>query len=95
MGQSRTPAVSCGPQATTTRSATKPTLGAVSSSAWFGWERPVALRGALSGPLPYLGALLLDHLVRSKPHERRDREPEGLGRLEVEDQLKLHRLLDG
>src|SRR5438132_6538619 len=32
----RTPAVSCGPQATTPRSATKPALGAVSSSALFG-----------------------------------------------------------
>src|SRR5215831_1985512 len=43
--------------------------------------------------LPYHS--LLDHLVRLQQHARRDREPEGLGRLQVEDELKLHRLLDG
>src|SRR5262249_20540281 len=43
--------------------------------------------------LPYHS--LLDHLVRLQQHARRDREPEGLGRLQVENELKLHWLLDG
>src|SRR5262249_803769 len=38
-------------------------------------------------------ARLLDHLVRLKQHQRRDREPEGLGCLQVDHQLRLHRLL--
>ena len=37
----------------------------------------------------------MDHLVRPRQHRRRDRQPEGLGGLEVDDQLELGRLLDG
>src|SRR5215211_6858674 len=37
----------------------------------------------------------LDHLVRLEEKARRNREAEGLGSLEVDDQLELHRLLHG
>src|SRR5215831_8687781 len=37
---------------------------------------------------------LLNHLVRPLQQRRRDREPEGLGRLEVDEELKLGGLLD-
>src|SRR5882762_7073894 len=36
----------------------------------------------------------LDHLIRSQQQRRRDGEADGLGRLEVDDQLELRRLLD-
>jgi hypothetical protein len=38
---------------------------------------------------------LPDYLVRLKQHHLRYRDPEGLGRLQVDHQLKLHRLLHG
>ena len=38
---------------------------------------------------------LLDDLVCADEHRLRDREPECLRRLEVDDQLELGRLLDG
>src|SRR2546426_1771626 len=38
---------------------------------------------------------LLDHLVRPSQHRRRDRQAERLGRLEVNHQLELRRLLHG
>src|SRR5262245_46023815 len=38
---------------------------------------------------------LLDHLVRALQEQRRDRQPERHGGLQVDDQLKLCRLLDG
>jgi hypothetical protein len=38
---------------------------------------------------------LLDDLIRQRQQGRRDREAERLGRLEVDDQLELGRLLDG
>jgi hypothetical protein len=38
---------------------------------------------------------LLNHLIRPPQQRRRDRQAEGLGRLEVDDQLELRRLLDG
>src|SRR5713101_6927850 len=37
----------------------------------------------------------MNHLIRPPQHRRRDRQAEGLGRLEVDDQLELRRLLDG
>src|SRR5262249_48196641 len=37
----------------------------------------------------------LDHLVRPRQHRRRDREPEGLGGLEIDDKLEFRGLLDG
>src|SRR3981081_4267341 len=39
--------------------------------------------------------LLLDHLIRSSQHRRRDRHTKGLGRLEIDHELELRRLLDG
>ena len=47
-----------------------------------------------SGMVGALG-LLLDHLIRPLQKRRRDRQAEGLGGLEVDDQLELRRLLDG
>ena len=47
----------------------------------------------LSGPLLCPGALLLDHFIRQKQERRGKRHAESLGRLEVQDQLELHRLL--
>jgi hypothetical protein len=38
---------------------------------------------------------LANHLIGLEEDGWGDGEPEGLGSLEVEDQLKLHRLLDG
>ena len=38
---------------------------------------------------------LLDHLVGPQQHRLRNRQPEGLRRLEVDDQLELGGLLDG
>src|SRR5882724_7439711 len=40
-------------------------------------------------------ARLLEHLVRQHQEVRGHRDPEGLGSLEVDDQLELHRLLYG
>src|SRR5262249_53383851 len=37
----------------------------------------------------------LDHLIRPRQQRGRDRQPEGLGSLEVDDQLELRGLLDG
>src|SRR5690242_20723019 len=37
---------------------------------------------------------LLDHLIRPRQERRRDRQAEGLGGLEVHDQIELCRLLD-
>src|SRR6266851_7078422 len=39
------------------------------------------------------GALSLDHLIRPLQERRRNRQAEGLGGLEVDDQLDLRRLL--
>src|SRR5262249_17629540 len=38
---------------------------------------------------------LFDHLVRPPQHRRRDRQAEGLGRLEVDHELELQRLRHG
>jgi hypothetical protein len=50
--------------------------------------------------LPYLAdacdePLLLDHLIRPLQERRRNRQAEGLGRLEVDDKVELRRLQDG
>jgi hypothetical protein len=37
---------------------------------------------------------LLDHFVRPHQHVRRNRETDLLGRFQINDKLKLHRLLD-
>ena len=44
---------------------------------------------------PRLSALLLDPLVRLEEKPRGEREPERLGRLEIDDQFEPHGLLDG
>ncbi len=38
---------------------------------------------------------LLNHLVGARQHRWRDRQAEGLGGLEVDDQLELRGMLDG
>jgi len=38
---------------------------------------------------------LLDHLIRPLQERRRERQTEGLGGLEIDDQLELRRLLEG
>src|SRR6266852_4759497 len=73
--------VSCGPQATTPRTSKKPALWAVSSTGLLGWASPCAY--------------LSDHLVRQEQERRRDGDPERLGGLQVDDELKLHGLLHG
>src|SRR5438445_2462137 len=46
--------------------------------------------------LPSLGwRKLFDHLIRPQQQRLRDRQPERLGGLEVDDQLELGGLLDG
>src|SRR5262249_35830124 len=50
--------------------------------------RPPSRRGSPVGPL-------FDHLIGPQPERRRDREPEGFGGLEVDDQLELGGLLHG
>src|SRR5207244_3091731 len=46
--------------------------------------------GLTLGPFSWM-----DHLVRPLHQRRRDRQPEGLGGLEVDDQVELGRLLHG
>jgi hypothetical protein len=40
-------------------------------------------------------AVSLDHAVRAEKHRLRNRDAEGVGGLEVDDQLGLRRLFDG
>jgi hypothetical protein len=42
----------------------------------------------------WLAAELLDDLIRPLQERRRDRQPQGLGGLEVDDQLELRGLLN-
>ena len=49
----------------------------------------LSTRGSASGIAPSL-----DHLIRPQQQRRRDRQAEGLGGLEVDDQLELRGLLD-
>jgi len=60
---------------------------------WDGW-REFSRRRLNAGDGRVGRACLLDDLVRSQEHRLRDREPEGLGGLEVDDQFELGRLLD-
>ena len=66
---------------------TFPTGGALATSG-VARRPPPEYRRRLGGPL-------LDHLIRPLQERRRDREAEGLGGLEVDDQLELCGLLDG
>jgi hypothetical protein len=50
---------------------------------------------AKQGDVRHSAGALLDHLIRPLQERRRDRQAEGLRGLEVDDQLKLGRLLDG
>src|SRR5262249_36201246 len=43
--------------------------------------------------IPVCPARLLDHLIRQEEQRWRDRDPERLGRLEVDDQLEFYGLL--
>src|SRR4029434_3189739 len=66
----------------------------VACKRWLGWGTPYAAAGVpRSGPPACPCPLLLDHLIRQKEERRGERDPERLRRLEVEDQLELHRLL--
>src|SRR2546422_10908569 len=56
-------------------------------------EHPANPRAARSWPR--WPGTLLDDLIRLQQHRRRDRQPESLRGLEVDDQLKLCGLLDG
>src|SRR5882724_5141305 len=69
-------------------------------SGWTGTDRWSSRRSCvLTHWPPPRGAAdrhrLLDHLIRPRQQRRRDRQAEGLGGLEVDDQLELRRLLDG
>ena len=48
----------------------------------------------LIGFLRVCCSLLFDHLIRSRQHIRWNRQANLLGRLEIDDKLKLRRLLD-
>src|SRR5258707_15544723 len=48
-----------------------------------------------SSPPIRFGGPSLDHLIRPLQERRWNRQAEGLGGLEVDDQLELRRLLDG
>jgi hypothetical protein len=79
------------------------TLEGVGSRPWFGWDAPTPQRrhpwGTPCDTYPATSQLLcqslLEHLVRLKEERRGDGEAEGLGRLEVDDQLARGGLLDG
>src|SRR5262245_66262045 len=68
------------------RRAKRASVLAVSSTAMLGWVFPGTTGGCTS---------LLDHLVRPEKELRRNRDPEGLGGLEIDDQLEPHGLLHG
>src|SRR5262252_8449753 len=55
-------------------------------------ETNVAFDGPPEGPVH--GVSLLNHLIRSCQQRRRNRQAKRLGRLEVDDQVELRRLLD-
>src|SRR5262245_42899832 len=58
--------------------------------------RTLSARSSRHVCLPPMGSVcLLDHLVRQDEERRGKRDPERLCRLAIEDQLKLHGLLDG
>ena len=66
-----------------------PPVGPAISSNHGGFQPRAARPGSPDSPS------LLDHLIRPLQERRRDRQPEGLGGLEVDDQLELRRLLHG
>src|SRR5881409_3903570 len=72
------------------------TLLAVGSSAWFGEACPCCTPSSTfhDTVLPPC-TCLLDHLVRQEQERRRNRDSQGLGGLEVEDQFELRGLLHG
>src|SRR5712691_11000273 len=69
----------------------------VACQRWLGCGYPVGCGwGALClGPPACPCARLLEHLVRLYQERRGERDPEGLGGLEVDDQLELRGLLHG
>src|SRR5262245_52352158 len=69
------------PRMPTAPSSTKPTPG------------PTMVRRC--PPVISVSSMLLDHLVRALSQRRRDRDPEPLGRLEIQHQRQIGGLLDG
>ena len=71
----------------------------VSSSRWWTGAAPRRRAARRGAPPPYqpgtCGGRSLDQFIRPPQQRRRDREAEGLGGLEVDDQLELRRLFDG
>src|ERR1700730_1082160 len=57
--------------------------------------RPIKVHAKAGGCMVASFVSLLDHLIRSLQERGRDRQPEGIGGLEVNDQLELRRLLNG
>src|SRR6266511_3935958 len=61
-----------------------------------GWAPFLGLPGATNSTAPgYANRRSADDLVRLEENHGRQRQPEGLGRLEVHDKLEPRRLLDG
>src|SRR5262245_50717521 len=73
----------------------------VGSTAWFGWESPNArphcmlLHGRSSTPAEHSRPCLFEHLIRLKEERRGNGKAEGLGGLQVHDELKFRGLLHG
>ena len=67
------------------------TLFAVACSRLFG-KVPASCAPSSSVPRTPIGS---PHLIRQDEERRGERDPERLGRLEIEDQLELQGLLDG
>ncbi len=60
------------------------------------WPADTAIFSRVSvGFVRQPGRWLLDHLIRLEEKARRDSEAEGLGGLQVDDQLELHGVLHG
>src|SRR4030095_7418895 len=69
--------------------------GAWRAGSYEGIEHPAKPSAATRSRPRGSSTALLDHLVRPQQHRLRDREPERLGRLGVDDQLEFSRLLHG
>src|SRR5437867_1784425 len=67
------------------------------AAGWTGMEarEPGEPEGCSQESAALVGHALLDYLIRTKEHCRRDRQPERLGGLKVDHQFELRGLLDG
>jgi hypothetical protein len=77
-----------------------PEPGLVGGTIPFAFNQNAMLTGYISPNQTFIACpnqdvALLDDLVRPQQQRLRNRDPERLGRLEVDDQLELRRLLDG